>query len=64
MMLGDIQLYNTHIKSRKKYSVIGLEVLTAVTIKNSTFRDILLYSPVTVNPCLGGACLLHLKVEK
>jgi hypothetical protein len=49
-----------HNKSRKNNSVIGFEVPTAVTMKNSTFWDIAQHSPVSVNPCLREACHLHL----
>jgi hypothetical protein len=32
-----------------------------VVLKNSIFWDIKLYSPLTVNRCIGGTCCLHLE---
>jgi hypothetical protein len=37
------------------------EVLTAVVMKSSTFRDITPCSPVIVNRRFGGTCCLHLQ---
>jgi hypothetical protein len=41
-------------------SVLGFEVLTAVVMKNSIFRDITPCSPLKVNRRFGETCLIHL----
>jgi hypothetical protein len=45
-----------------KVKIIGFEVITAVTMKNSVFLDITLCSPMKVNQCFGGTYCLHLQV--
>jgi hypothetical protein len=40
---------------------VGFEVLTAVVMKSSVFRDITPCSPLKVNSRFGGTCRLHLQ---
>jgi hypothetical protein len=37
----------------------GSEVLTAVTVKSSVFKDVIC-NPVKIDYCFGGTCFLHL----
>jgi hypothetical protein len=39
---------------------VGFHVLTVVIIESSIFWDITRRSPLEVNGCFGGTCLLHL----
>jgi hypothetical protein len=45
----------------RSYLVIGFEVLIPVVLKRSIFWNITPCSPLKVNRCFGGTCLLHLQ---
>jgi hypothetical protein len=47
-----------HPEKLKKKKKVGFEVLTTVIMECSRFWDIMQYSPLNVNRCFGGTCLL------
>jgi hypothetical protein len=49
-------LYTLEMNSSKKSCPIGFENLTAVVMKSSVFRDIMMFSPLKVNWHFGGTC--------
>jgi hypothetical protein len=48
----------------RKISFVGVEVLRVVTLKNITFRDVTMCTPVDVHRRFGRTYCLHLRIEK
>jgi hypothetical protein len=49
---------------KKYYILIGVEILTAVTMKNTIFWDGTMCSPVQVHQHFGGMYCLHFKARR